>query len=773
MSGLLLATVLLPFAAALLALVMAPFTTRRAYYSAVAAGAMGLALLLAAPLVSEVVHGRTVAATIPWLPSLGIAFAFLMDGLGALFTVLVLGIGILIAIYADGYLHSDDPPARFFGSLSLFAGAMLGVVLADDLIALCVFWELTSVSSFLLIGYWYKRERARYGAYQALAVTALGGLALLAGVLMLGLVAGSFQWSDIVQRADLVRSSAWFTPALLLILLGAFTKSAQFPFHFWLPNAMEAPTPVSAYLHSATMVKAGVFLLAKMHPLLHLHPLWLPLVGGVGLVTMAWAGYVALVQRDMKALLAYSTVSQLGFMTALLGLGTEEAAAAALFVLLAHATFKATLFLSAGIAEHAAHTRELERLGGLAKEMPVLTAFATLGVAASAGVPPLNGYLSKETAFEAAVHFAEHGSGLVPLLLTIASVFTVAYSVRFAWEVFYKPKPPQTHLDTKQPPMLLMPVCVLGATCLLMGLSPSVFVAPLLKPATLSVANIELKVKLWHGLGLPLLMSAAALILGALVFALRQPIFRFHQTLPSWNGDRSYDAATKGLLQGAEILTDFLQSGRLRNYLWWVVGWTVGVVAIALTQGQWFQFPRLTAVPAPTVVMGVVLIAAAVLTAAFHTNRLFAILSLSFVGIMVIVHFIWLSAPDLALTQLVVEIASLLLFLLILAFLPKQARDDEPSRRKIVDAMLAIAVGAGVTMFLLAIFSQPFDPTVRNYYLATAKKLAGGLNVVNVILVDYRGYDTLGEITVLGIAGLSLYALLRIRRKAKAPVASA
>ncbi len=769
MDSLLLLTVALPFAAALLTLLMAPLTERRVFYSATATGALGVALVLAAPLVGQVSQGQTPTAQIPWLPSLGIAFAFRMDGLGALFTVLILGIGVLIATYAHGYLHHDDPPARFFSSLLLFAGAMVGVVLADDLIALCVFWELTSISSFLLIGYWYERERARYGAFQALVVTALGGLALLAGVLMLGLVAGSFQWSEVLQRAEVVKASQWFTPALMLILLGAFTKSAQFPFHFWLPNAMEAPTPVSAYLHSATMVKAGVFLLAKMHPLFHEHPLWFPIVGTVGLVTMVWAGYVALMQRDMKALLAYSTVSQLGFMTALLGLGTEDAAAAAVFVLLAHATFKAALFLSAGIAEHAAHTRDLERLGGLAKVMPTLATFATFAVAASAGVPPFNGYLSKETAFEAAVHFAEHGAYLVPLLLTVASIFTVAYSVRFAWEVFYKPKPPETHLDLKQPPALLPPVVVLGSLCLLMGLFPSVFVAPLLKPATLSVAGIDLKVKLWHGFGTPLLMSAVALGLGALAFALRQPLMTFHQRLPLWNGDRSYDAITFGLLSGAEMLTNFLQSGRLRLYLWWIAAWVLGSVAVALSQGRWFSLPRLTPIPIATVVLGAVLILAAILVVVYHTNRLLAILSLSVVGVMVIVHFIWLSAPDLALTQLVVEVASLLLFLLILAFLPRQVRDEEPPRWKGMDALLALAVGAGVTVFLLAILAQPFDPTVRNYYFATAKELAGGLNVVNVIVVDYRGYDTLGEITVMGIAGLGLYALLRLRRRVPTP----
>ncbi|MCS7265304.1 MAG: DUF4040 domain-containing protein [Armatimonadetes bacterium] len=755
----------LPFLSALLALILSAWEKRRSVYAFVSAGSFALALIASLPHLKSLAEGKINSEVLPWIPSLGINLSLRMDGLGSMFAVLILGIGVLIAIYANGYLHSDDPPARFFGSLSLFGGAMVGVVLADDLIALCVFWELTTISSFLLIGYWFQRERARYGAYQSLVVTALGGLALLAGVLMLGIVAGSFEWSQILRESEKVKANYWFTPALLLILVGAFTKSAQFPFHFWLPNAMEAPTPVSAYLHSATMVKAGVFLLAKFHPLFHDHQLWQPLVSGFGLLTMLWAGYVALHQRDMKALLAYSTVSQLGFMTFLLGLGTEEAAASAILVLLTHAVFKAALFLSAGIVEHETHTRQLDELGGLAKEMPITATFAVIAAFASAGLPPLNGFLGKESAFESVYHFAKETHSLLLLvLLTVASIFTAAYSYRFAWEVFFK-KPPKPYTSANEPKEFLrFPVILLGSLCLLMGLVSSWFVQPLFSVGVSTITETAPKVKLWHGFGVPFVMSLIGILGGALVMVVRKKLTSFHLKLPQWNGDKSYDLLTKGLLSFAELLTDTLQSGSLRRYLWVTVLFVLFGTVPLLAQGGWFRFPKIQPVSPSVMFLGAILVLAALLTAIFHTKRLLAVLSLSVVGVMVIAHFILLSAPDLALTQLVVEVASLLLFLGVLVFLPKEVADREPVKVKWQDGALALLVGFGITVLLMAIFALPFE-TVSRYYYATAKELAGGKNVVNVIVVDYRGYDTLGEITVMGIAGLGIYALIRLRRR--------
>ncbi len=755
----------LPFLASLISLILSVQVKRRNVYAFISAATFAASLIAALPSLKALTEGQIPQGVLPWVPSLGINLSLRMEGLGAMFTVLILVIGFLIAIYANGYLQADDPPARFFGALSLFGGSMVGVVLSDDLIALCIFWELTTISSFLLIGYWFHRERARYGAYQSLVVTALGGLALLAGVLMLGYASGSFEWSQILQVSEKVKKHHWFTPALLLILLGSFTKSAQFPFHFWLPNAMEAPTPVSAYLHSATMVKAGVFLLAKFHPLFHHHPLWFPLVGGVGLLTMLWASYVALHQRDMKALLAYSTVSQLGFMTALLGLGTEEGAAAAVLVLLTHAVFKAALFLSAGIVEHETHTRLFDELGGLAKEMPVTSTFAVIAAAASAGLPPLNGFLGKEFAFEAAHHFAEKThSSLLLFLLTIASIFTASYSYRFAWEVFFK-RPPQPYTRVHEPKEFLrLPVILLGSLCVLMGIAASWFVQPLFSIGASTVSEAVPKVKLWHGFGVPFFMSLVAIFGGALVMAARKLLTDLHLRLPQWNGDKSYDLLTKGLLNGAELLTNTLQSGSLRRYLWITVAFVIVGTASLLLQGGWFKFPAIQPVPPTTIVLSAVLVTAAILTAVFQTKRLLAVFSLSIVGVMVIAHFILLSAPDLALTQLVVEVATLLLFLAVLVFLPKEIADREPPAAKWQDAALALFVGIGVTTLLLSIFAFPFE-TVSRYYYATAKELAGGKNVVNVILVDYRGYDTLGEITVMGIAGLGIYSLIRLRRR--------
>lgn len=750
------------FWTAAVCLLLARFVRQRFVYVALSSGAFVTALVA----VLTLWPNMPATATLNWLPSLGVNLTLRMDGLAALFAVLVLGIGLLIVVYAHGYLHPDDPPARFFGALLLFAGAMLGVVLADNLIALCVFWELTSVASFLLIGYWHDRAEARAAAYQALIVTALGGLALLAGILMLGQIGGAFEWSVLVRRTETLNANPWLTPALLLILLGAFTKSAQYPFHFWLPNAMAAPTPVSAYLHSATMVKAGIFLLARLHPMLRDHPLWTPLVGGVGAVTMLWAGYVAVLQRDIKALLAYSTVSQLGFMTALLGLGTPNGMAAALLLLVTHAGFKAALFLVAGIVEHKTHTRHLDELGGLARAMPVVAAITAVAAAALAGVPPLSGYLSKEIAFDAVVHESDWRLAAV---VTLASAFTTAYAVRFAWGIFFRPPQQSTAKSWAVPPALWVPAAILSAWCIGAGVMPSLFTAPLWAPALQGAAERVPKLTLWHGFGAPMAMSAIALCGGVALHAALSVLVRWHQRLPAWTGDGVYDALARGLLKGAEGLTNFWQSGVLRRYLWWTVGFAATAVSAVLLPGGWFQLPVVQPVPWATVAMGLVLCGAAVLVAVTYPHRLVAVLGLSVVGVMVIVHFLWLSAPDLALTQLVVEIASLLILLLLLAFLPRKAPDAEPRGRKLADMAFAATIGAGVGALTLSLLSQPVDPTVRNFYLTTAKALAGGRNVVNVIVVDYRGYDTLGEIVVMGIAGLSLYVLMRLRRRAVAP----
>ena len=417
---------LLPFLAALAVAVAARMERLVPTALAAAATAAGLVLLLAAA--PAVLAGRSAAARVAWVPQLGLDFSLFLDPLGLLFAGLIFGIGLLVILYAHFYLAAEEATGRFFASLMLFQGAMLGIVVSNNVLLLLVFWELTSLSSFLLIGFWRDKAEARQGARMALAVTGGGGLALIAGVLLLGQVAGSYELTAILEQGDIVRASPLYPLMLVLILIGCFTKSAQFPFHFWLPHAMAAPTPVSAYLHSATMVKAGVFLIARLWPVLAGTDLWFILVATTGLVTMLFGAGVALFRHDLKAILAYSTISQLGLLVMLFGFSTPMAAVAGVFHIINHATFKAALFMNAGIVDHETGTRDIRRLGGLARLMPITATLGTLAAASMAGLPPLNGFLSKEMMLEEASHVVWAGQAwLVPLLATVAAILSVAY----------------------------------------------------------------------------------------------------------------------------------------------------------------------------------------------------------------------------------------------------------------------------------------------------------------------------------------------------------
>jgi len=733
-----------------------------------AAAVAGLSLLFLAPLLPAGFAGETVVQSIAWAPAAGLNLAFRLDGLAMLFALLILGIGLLIILYAHYYLAPEDSLGRLYAYLLMFMGSMLGVVLSENLIQLLVFWELTSLSSFLLIAYWRRHQAARRGARMALAITGSGGLAMLAGFLLLGEIVGSYELSAVLASGDAIRAHPLYVPTLVLILLGAFTKSAQFPFHFWLPHAMAAPTPVSAYLHSATMVKAGVFLLARLFPALSGTPEWTLLVGGVGIATLLVGAVIALFKHDLKGLLAYSTVSHLGLITALFGIGTPLAAVAGVFHIINHATFKAGLFMAAGIIDHECGTRDMRRLNGLWKYMPHTAALAMVASAAMAGVPLLNGFLSKEMFFAEAVvaGSASDFGWLLPTAVTCAGIFAVAYSLRFIHDVFFNGEPKDLPRKPHEPPRWMKaPVEVLVVLCLLVGIFPAQTVGPLLGVAAGAVLNgppPDYSLAIWHGLSPALLMSAIALIGGGLLYWRRAPLFALHGRIEGRLDARAiYEALLARLIAASESLLRWIDTGSLQRQAAILVGaiLLLGFVGIGMSNAP------LGGTRAPLPVDGISLLAAAALVVAtlaataLHRQRLTALILVGAVGLVVALIFVKFSAPDLALTQLSVEVATIVLLLLALYFLPQESCTESTQSRRWRDGTLAVAAGVGATVLTWAVVSRPTD-SIAPWFLENSVPGGGGANVVNVILVDFRGFDTFGEITVLAIAALGIFALL-------------
>ncbi|GMV57304.1 MAG: Na(+)/H(+) antiporter subunit A [Betaproteobacteria bacterium] len=742
------------------------------------AGAVALAgCALVAATAPAVFGGEVLRWSASWVAQLGLGFGFRMDGLAWVFALLVCGIGALIVLYAAYYLDRADPAPRFFSFLLLFMGAMLGIVLADNLVLLVVFWELTSLSSFLLIGYWQHRSDAREGAKMALAITGAGGLALLAGVLLLGQIVGSTQLDVVLASGTLIRAHPLYVPALVLVLAGAFTKSAQFPFHFWLPHAMAAPTPVSAYLHSATMVKAGVFLLARMYPALGGAEPWFWIVTLVGLATLLAGAYLAIFQHDLKGLLAYSTISHLGLITLLFGLDEKTATVAGVFHILNHATFKASLFMAAGIIDHEAGSRDMRVLNGLWRALPITGALAMVAAGAMAGVPLLNGFLSKEMFFAETV-LKEGYPALevwLPLGATIAGVFSVAYSVRFIHDVFFNGDATGLPKSPHEPPRFMrVPVELLVVLCLAVGLLPAITVGPLLAVGAQAALYggpfaplPEYTLAIWHGFNLPLAMSAVALAGGLLLYFGLQKFVDLHRLIHWPRGGREvFVFLIERVVRAADALTAALVNGSLQRYLLLLV-----LLALAAGAGPplaaWMhgglpeRLPALAgATPFAFVAAWAIGVAAAFGTVFAHRARLLALILLGAVGLVVSLTFVYLSAPDLALTQLLVEVATIILMMLALNWLPLEGARERGRARRLRDVAIATAAGLGVAATVWTVLERPVD-SIAPYFLERAAPEGGGTNVVNVILVDFRGFDTLGEITVLGIAGLVIYALLR------------
>ena len=768
---------LLPFAGSLLAALM-PTHARTA-----AAGWAALvslaALVWVALLFPTLQTGQVLHEEYRWIPSAGINFSVRMDGFAWMFAMLVTGIGLLVALYARYYMSKNDPVPRFFSFFLAFMGAMLGVVLSGNVVQLVFFWELTSLFSFMLIGYWYHRKDARRGARMALTVTGAGGLAMLAGMLMLGHIAGSYQLDVILGAGERIRAHPLYTPMLVLVLLGAFTKSAQFPFHFGLPRAMAAPTPVSAYLHSATMVKAGVFLLARLWPALSGTEQWFWLVGGAGVVTLVLGAYFAMFQNDLKGLLAYSTISHLGLITLLLGLNRDLAAVAAVFHIMNHATFKASLFMAAGIIDHETGTRDMRRLSGLWKAMPITGTLAFVASAAMAGVPLMNGFLSKEMFFAETVDLSstpllDYG---LPVAATVAGIFAVVYSLRFSVGVFLGPPARRLPLEPHEPVRWMrVPIEILVLLCIVVGIFPQWSIGPALDVAARPVvggAMPPFSLAIWHGFNKPLVMSLIALGGGiALYLLLRRGVVagRFkHAPLLGLNGQRLFESTLYGLDRASRWALAVLSTYRLQPQMLLMVLAAIVFASVALWAGgiSWGDRPR---VPgnlefALLWVLGCVAALAAANQAKFH--RLAALILLGAVGLAVSLTFLWFSAPDLALTQLTVEVVTTVLFLLGLRWLPKR-RPEEAEHlglrvraRRARDLVVSLVAGGGMAVLAYAMMTRPAPQSISPFFIDRSLPEGGGTNVVNVMLVDFRAFDTMGEITVLGIVGLTVYALLR------------
>ncbi|MFA7638729.1 MAG: monovalent cation/H+ antiporter subunit A [Parvibaculum sp.] len=761
-----------------------PFTNRNA--QALLSGAVAFTgLIIVASFYPTIADGTVIRSEVAWLPELGLNFTLRMDGFAWMFSMLIMGIGCLVVLYTRYYMSEQDSVPRFFAFLLAFMGAMQGMVISGNLILLTIFWELTSIFSFLLIGFWHQNAAARDGARMALTITFIGGLCLLVGLLIVGHIVGSYDLDVVLASGNKIREHELYVPALVLILLGALTKSAQFPFHFWLPNAMAAPTPVSAYLHSATMVKAGVFLLARLWPVLSGTPEWFYIVAGAGMITLCLGAFFAIFQHDLKGLLAYSTISHLGLITTLLGLSSPLAAVAAIFHMMNHATFKASLFMAAGVIDHETGTRDMRRLSGLYHAMPVTALLAMVASASMAGVPLLNGFLSKEMFFAETIMVNADSilDRALPYVATVAGALGVAYSLRFIHAVFFGPVAVDLPREPHEPPhWMRFPIDLLVLACLVVGIIPALTVGPYLHvavEAVLGAQTPEYSLSVWHGINTPLIMSTITLVTGVILYILlRGYLARSEEGPPllrNLKGQRIFERILVTVSwRWARWIEGKFGTRRLQPQLRLLVGLTFVAAAWSLLRlGFDIRLPSLIGIDpvfAGLWIVGIICAVMAAQQAKYH--RLAALILLGGAGLVTCVTFVWFSAPDLALTQLLVEIVTTVLLLLGLRWLPKRLEEVDNSvtfsarLRRARDFALAVLCGAGMFMISYAMMTRDTPDTIADFFLSRAYSEGGGTNVVNVILVDFRGFDTLGEITVLGIVALTIFALLRRFRPA-------
>lgn len=747
--------------------------------------------------------GETISHSIPWVPSLGIDFTVFLDGWSILFLLLITGIGSLVILYSIFYLSKvKERLHNFYVYLMIFMGAMLGVILSDNLITLYVFWELTSLASALLISYWFHKKKSTYGAQKSMLITVFGGLAMLGGISLLYVMTGTFSIREIIAQAGGLIDSPLFVPAMILMLLGAFTKSAQFPFHIWLPDAMEAPTPVSAYLHSATMVKMGIYLVARMTPVFGGSAYWFWIISAVGITTLLWGSISAIRQKDLKGILAFSTISQLGLIMSLLGMGSAAlyfgegadalyttAILAAIFHLINHATFKGSLFMTVGIIDHETGTRDIRKLGGLMAIMPVTATVSLVGLASMAGLPPLNGFLSKELFYTGVLNAANYDVfnlptwGIIfPVVAWIAGVFTFVYCLVMFFKTFtgkFQPENyPDKHVHEAPVGMLISPV-ILGLLVIIFGLFPNLLAYTIIAPAMGAIIpgvlpageNFYVNIYLWHGFNTELFMTIGVVLAGTAIFAFRRrwmksAFYRGERDPLNWFYDKG---VLSGLVTGAQWFTKLQMTGRLRDYFVYMITFMIVLFGYVMWRYNAFavDVANVSDIQPYMIILTVIMIMAT-LGMLVIKDRLMAVILLGFIGFLLALFFVIFRAPDLALTQLLVETVTVVLFVLAFIKLPKLRQEKFQLKINGVNALIAAIVGVGVTMIALSSLALGnrlnFSP-ISEYFVENAKSLGGGYNIVNVILVDFRGLDTLLEILVLSIAALGIVSLVKLRMK--------
>ncbi len=744
-------------------------------------------------LVPSIANGQSLALTLPWIPSYDINLTANIDGLSLVFGLIITGIGFLVIWYSIYYMSKHKEALHnFYIYMLLFMGSMLGLVFIDNIFTLYAFWEMTSISSFLLIAFWFERQSSRAAASKSLLITVMGGLAMLAGFILLSMMADTHSIREMISRAGMIQSHDWFIPAMILILLGAFTKSAQFPFSTWLPDAMEAPTPISAYLHSATMVKAGIYLVARFTAIFGGSCAWFWLVTSAGLITLLYGSLNAVKQTDLKALLAYSTISQLGLIMSLLGLGSAAlyfdlanqaalyaiAIFAAIFHLVNHSTFKGCLFMVVGIIDHETGTRDIRKLGGLLQLMPVSFLLALTGSFAMAGLPPFNGFLSKELFFTALLNAAQmpvfHMQSWGTILIAIgwmASVFTFVYCMIVLCKTFLGPaKDQKTKKKAHEAPFgMLIPPLLLAVLIIIIFLYPHSFSQFLFIPAWQAVlptmaASLQIEVSAWHGFNTELWMTLGLVAVGILLYKTMSIWLRIYHYYPrKLTLNVFYESALEKTEELALALTRRYMTGSVRDYLIYILGFMIVLVGGAML--LWQGLPGGSTQDGPVslyelaILIGLVITAVTVLLA---RSRVTAVIAIGALGLLVVFLFVLFRAPDLALTQLVVETVTTVLFLLCFYHLPKLRKENNPLRFKAVNAVIAAGVGLVMTILALSANAMRLFPSISSYY-EKADLLAGANNIVNAILVDFRGFDTMLEILVLTMAGLGVFTLIKLR----------
>ncbi|MBS4201386.1 Na+/H+ antiporter subunit A [Bacillus sp. FJAT-49732] len=745
--------------------------------------------------IPSIAEGKAYINTVQWIPSYGINFTTYVDGLSIIFGLLITGIGSLVILYSIYYLSAKESLHHFYIYLLLFMGAMLGVIFSDNLMVLYVFWELTSISSFLLIAFWYHRKKSRYGAQKALLITFGGGIAMLSSFLMIYIMTDTMSVREIISLID--TNHALFIPALLLLLIGAFTKSAQYPFHIWLPDAMEAPTPVSAYLHSATMVKAGIYLVARFTPVFGSHEVWFWLVSSIGLVTLFWGSFNAVRQIDLKALLAYSTISQLGLIMSLFGIGSialqlgasensiiyTQASFAALFHLVNHSTFKGALFMVVGIVDHEVGTRDIRRLGGLMAFMPVSFTIALIGSFSMAGLPPFNGFLSKEMFFEAVVNvsqsdiFSIHVFGLLfPIIAWIASVFTFIYCMIIVFKTFFGPYRPEKleHEAHEAKVGMLIPPIILAALIIGIFIFPNMLGDYILRPGLASIfPSLSLEgsyepISIWHGFNPALWMTIGVVVIGIVIFRIQSRRKSLYIPPGKWTFDQLYNSTLEQIeLRGFKI-TSFYMTGSLRDYLVYIFLFLMVSVGGIFLFTDAFTFDMSSNAPITLYESLIVFtMMAAVIAIIFAKSRITAILLNGVLGYSIALLFVLFRAPDLALTQLVVETVTTALFLLCFYFLPEKEKEDTAQKTKSVNVIVSILVGIIFVSVALSVQGGKLFETISAYF-ENAYELAGAHNIVNAILGDFRAFDTMLEVIVLFIGGIGVYTLIKLKARKEA-----